>query len=38
MYLIADSGSTKTLWLLCESRTIVKEISTPGINPFYTDD
>lgn len=38
MYLIADSGSTKTLWLLCESRTIVKEISTPGINPFYTDE
>ncbi len=35
MILIADSGSTKTHWCLVENKTIIKEIFTTGINPFY---
>jgi len=35
---IADSGSTKTDWRLCENGKAVLEISTPGINPVYQDE
>jgi len=35
MILIADSGSTKTQWCLLKDKTVVKEILTEGINPFY---
>jgi N-acetylglucosamine kinase-like BadF-type ATPase len=35
MILIADSGSTKTHWCVCENGMILKHIFTKGINPFY---
>ena len=35
MILIADSGSTKTHWCVCENAKIMKHIFTKGINPFY---
>ena len=35
MYLIADSGSTKTDWCLCNESTILCEIQTQGINPYH---
>ena len=35
MILIADSGSTKTHWCVCERGMILKHIFTKGINPFY---
>lgn len=35
MILIADSGSTKSHWTLSENATIVRELYTTGINPFY---
>jgi len=35
MKLIADSGSTKTHWSLLHDGKLVKEIFTPGINPYY---
>lgn len=38
MLLIADSGSTKTNWCLIDDKTVVKNISTLGINPFYQDE
>jgi len=38
MLLIADSGSTKTNWTLINGTSIVKEINTNGINPFYQDE
>lgn len=39
MVIIADSGSTKTTWMTCDSRHVIKKISTPGLNPnFATDD
>lgn len=33
MILIADSGSTKTDWVLCEGGTIVSRTRTQGLNP-----
>ena len=33
MILIADSGSTKTDWVLCDSGNIVTRIKTQGLNP-----
>ncbi|MDD3321008.1 MAG: ATPase [Paludibacter sp.] len=36
--LIADSGSTKTHWCIVENGTILQEILTDGINPFYQTD
>ncbi len=33
--LIADSGSTKTHWVLLDIDGNVKEFKTPGINPYY---
>ena len=39
MVLIADSGSTKTHWCVIENTSIIKNIFTKGINPFYqTED
>jgi glucosamine kinase len=35
MYLIADSGSTKTTWALIENGTLKKTITTPGLNPYF---
>jgi N-acetylglucosamine kinase-like BadF-type ATPase len=35
MYLIADSGSTKTDWCLCKEGTIIHIIQTQGINPYH---
>ena len=35
---IADSGSTKTDWQLCENGEAILGISTPGINPVYQNE
>ena len=35
MHLIADSGSTKTDWCLCNGSTILCTIQTQGINPYH---
>lgn len=35
MRLIADSGSTKTAWKLIGHSGMIKNINTPGINPFF---
>lgn len=35
MIMIADSGSTKTTWCVVENSVMIKQIVTPGINPFY---
>jgi len=38
MILIADSGSTKTNWLLTDGKKIIKQITTVGYNPYYHKD
>lgn len=35
MQLIADSGSTKTEWMLIEKGAVLKQLITKGINPFF---
>lgn len=35
MILIADSGSTKTDWCLCDNGTVLATIQTQGINPYH---
>ena len=35
MILIADSGSTKTDWCLCDNSAIIQSIQTQGINPYH---
>lgn len=35
MILLADSGSTKTDWALARNGSLVKQITTEGINPFF---
>ncbi len=35
MFLIADSGSTKTEWALIEKGNVVQKILTKGFNPYY---
>lgn len=36
MILIADSGSTKCSWALCDAESsLIKEISTIGFNPYF---
>ncbi len=35
MILIADSGSTKTDWCLCNQGTVLQHIQTQGINPYH---
>lgn len=37
MILIADSGSTKTDWVLMDGRSVIKRVKTQGVNPFYQD-
>ena len=38
MILIADSGSTKCSWALCDQHgMIIKEIKTIGFNPYFID-
>ena len=38
MILIADSGSTKCSWALCNTKgNLIKEISTIGFNPYFID-
>ena len=38
MILIADSGSTKCSWALCDTKgTLIKEIKTIGFNPYFID-
>lgn len=37
MILIADSGSTKTDWVLLEGNLVVHREHTQGINPFHQD-
>ena len=38
MYLIADSGSTKTDWCLCNQGTVLQNIQTQGINPYHQSE
>lgn len=35
MKLIADSGSTKTTWMLLEGQTVKNTITTCGLNPYF---
>ncbi|HPA31229.1 MAG TPA: ATPase, partial [Bacteroidia bacterium] len=35
MLLVADSGSTKTNWLLTDHKNFKTEIETIGFNPFF---
>jgi len=35
MIVIADSGSTKTQWVLIDNKTVVSDLTTKGFNPFY---
>lgn len=35
MILIADSGSTKTDWCLCNKSTVLQNTQTQGINPYH---
>ena len=38
MFLIADSGSTKTDWCLCNEDTVIANIQTQGINPYHQQE
>ncbi len=38
MILIADSGGTKTEWVLCENGVLKGRFQTDGINPFITSE
>jgi len=38
MILIADSGSTKTSWLLTDGNKAIQHIETSGYNPYYYKD
>src|SRR5688500_7393356 len=33
--LIADSGSTKTDWVLCKGTEILSQVRTIGLNPYF---
>ncbi len=35
MKLIADSGSTKTIWMVMENGVVVKNLQTAGLNPYF---
>lgn len=35
MIIIADSGSSKTDWILIKDNQLIENIETPGINPFF---
>lgn len=38
MILIADSGSTKTDWVIVEKGKIVEEFKSDGLNPYFVSD
>lgn len=38
MFLIADSGSTKTDWCLCKKGTVLNNLQTQGINPYHQSE
>jgi len=38
LILIADSGSTKTEWSLCNEITLLQQFQTTGLNPFFSDE
>ena len=38
MIIVADSGSTKTDWLIGNSLKTVQRIRTQGLNPYFVDD
>ena len=38
MILIADSGSTKTDWCVVHQGTVVQQITTQGMNPFFQSE
>jgi N-acetylglucosamine kinase-like BadF-type ATPase len=38
MIIIADSGSTKTDWCLCDEGTILTAIQAQGINPYHQSE
>ena len=38
MFLIADSGSTKTDWCLCQKGTALNNLQTQGINPYHQSE
>ena len=35
MIVIADSGSTKTQWVVLDEGKVVLDLTTKGFNPFY---
>ena len=35
MIVIADSGSTKTQWVLIDGKQVISDLTTKGFNPFY---
>ena len=35
MILLADSGSTKTDWVIIDKSQVIKNIATQGFNPFF---
>lgn len=35
MHIIADSGSTKTEWVICQGKEVRKRFETIGFNPYY---
>ncbi len=35
MHIIADSGSSKTDWVLCDKKKIQLQVETIGFNPYY---
>lgn len=36
--IIADSGSTKTEWILIEDKQVIASISTVGMNPYFINE
>jgi len=38
MILIADSGSTKTIWCIAEHGRVLQTLHTTGINPFFQSE
>lgn len=37
MHLIADSGSTKTKWMLLQNKNVMEDQTTGGLNPYFVD-
>ena len=38
MWLVADSGSTKTTWVLFNSDGVIEEITSSGLNPLFLSE